>query len=246
MSISLPIVNTSQLYADGFKLSWASATTLTLGAGSVRNSTDENDIIMSSAATINGATTGANALDTGSLANDTFYAVYAIDDSTKFKDAAGLISTDTSSPLMPAGYDMWRRVGWVLTDGSAEFLLFWQYGNNKERMYYYDVGIAELTNGTSTTYAEIDLASSVPPIDTEVLCDIAYTPNSATNTAVFIPFGSSASAGIVRFGYGVAAAQVGMAMLPSKLDTATPKVEYKVSNGSDDLDILVKGYKDYI
>ena len=211
MSINLPIVNSSQLYAVGYELTWASATTLSLSAGRARNSTDENDIILSESVTINGAATGANGLDSGSLANATFYAVYAIDDSTGFNSAAGMISINTTSPLMPAGYDMWRRVGWVLTDGSAEFLLFWQYGNNKERMYYYDVGIAELTNGTSTSYAEIDLATSVPPIATEVLFDIAYTPASATNLAVFVPFGSTATAGIVRFGYGVAAAQVGPA-----------------------------------
>ena len=176
MSINLPIVNSSQLYAVGYELTWASATTLSLSAGRARNSTDENDIILSESVTINGAATGANGLDSGSLANATFYAVYAIDDSTGFNSVAGMISINTTSPLMPAGYDMWRRVGWVLTDGSAEFLLFWQYGNNKERMYYYDVGIAELTNGTSTSYAEIDLATSVPPIATEVLFDIAYTP----------------------------------------------------------------------
>ncbi len=246
MSINLPIVNSSQLYAVGYELAWASGTTLTLGAGRARNSTDQNDIILDAAVTINGAANGANGLDIGSLANSTFYAVYALGDSLGFNPTAGIISADTSAPLLPAGYDMYRRVGWVLTSGAAAFLLFWQYGNDKERMYYYDVGIAELTNGTSTTYAEIDLATSVPPIATEVLFDIAYTPASATNLAVFVPFGSTATAGIIRFGYGVAAAQVGMALVPAGLDSSTPKVEYKVSNGSDDLDILVKGYKDFI
>lgn len=242
----LPPVNAAELYVQNMQLARASATTLTVEAGRARNSTNQNDIILDTQVTINGAANGANGLDIGSLANNTFYAVYVIDDSFKNSDAAAIISADLSQPLLPADYDMYRRIGWVLTDGSAEFLQFWQYGNSKERMYYYDVGISELNNGTSTTYAEVDLATSVPPIATEVLLDVAYTPNSATNTAHFLPFGSSATNGIIRFGYGVAAAQRGMQVVPCRLDSSTPKIQYKVDNGSDDLDLLVTGYKDYL
>jgi len=243
MSINLPVVNAANLYVDNLELAWASATTLTVAAGRARNSTNESDIILSAAVTINGAANGANGLDTGSLANNTFYAVYAIGDSTLNNDAAAILSTATDGPLQPAGYDMYRRIGWVLTDGSAQFLKFWQYGNDKSRMYYYDVGISELAGGSSATYAAVDLATSVPPIATEVLFDVAYTPNGATDVAEFLPFGSTATNGVVRFGYGVAGAQVGMAMIPCELDSAVPKIQYKVTAG-DALTLLVNGYKD--
>jgi hypothetical protein len=140
---------------------------------------------------------------------------------------------------------MYRRIGWVLTDATSDNLLFWQYGSDQERVYYYDVGISELSGGSSTTYAAIDLASSVPPIATRVIMDVAYTANSATNNAEFLPFGSSATNGIVRFGYGVAAAQVGQAVIPCRLDGAVPKIQYKVDT-SDALTLLTVGYHDYI
>lgn len=246
MAISLPVVNAPNLYVDGLELSWASATTLTVADGRARNSTNQNDIILDAAVTINGAVSGAiNGLDQGALANNTFYAVYIVGDSYGNNDTGAMISTDTDSPLLPGGYDMSRRIGWVLTNGSAQFLKFWQYGNDKERQYYYDVGISELAGGSSATFAAVDLATSVPPIATEVLFDVAYTPNGATDVAEFLPFGSSATNGIVRFGYGVAAAQVGMASVPCRLDAGVPKIQYKVTAG-DTLTLLTIGYKDYL
>lgn len=240
-----PIVNAGLKYANGLELAWATATTLTVAAGAARDSSNINDIILDAAVTINGATNGANALDTGSLANNTHYAVYVIGDSTGYESAGALLSTSATAPNLPAGYDMYRRIGWVLTDGSAEFLLFWQYGSNQDRVYYYDVGISELSGGSSTSYAAIDLASSVPAIATQVIMDVAYTANGATNNAEFLPFGSSATNGIVRFGYGVAAAQVGQAVIPCRLDSGVPKIQYKVDT-SDALTLLTAGYHDYI
>lgn len=246
MTINIPIVNEPNLYADNLQLAWASVTTLTVAAGQCRDSTNINDIILDAAVTINGAANGANGLDQGSLANNTMYAVWMIGDSFKNNDAAAVISTDTSAPLLPSGYDMYRRIGWVLTDGSAQFLLFWQIGDAKQRMYWYDVGISELSAGNATTYTAIDLATSVPPIETEVLLNVAYTPASATNVAHLLPYGSSATNGIVQFGYGVAAAQKGMARVPARLNSAVPTIQYKVANGSDALTLLVQGYIDNI
>ena len=81
--------------------------------------------------------------------------------------------------------------------------------------------------------------------ETDVLFDVVYTPNGATDVAEFIPFGSTATNGVVRFGYGVAAAQAGMATIPARLDTATPKIQYKVTSG-DTLTLLVNGFKDIL
>lgn len=245
MAIGVPIKNAGELYVNGLELAWASATTLTIASGSARNSTNANDIVLDASVTINGATNGANGLDAGSLANATFYYVYVIASSNSLADAAGLIST-SATPSLPANYDMYRRVGFVLTDGSAEFLLFWQNGNDKKRTVWYDVGISELSAGTATSYTAINLATSVPPLATNVIFDIAYTPNSATNTAQFLPYGSSATNGVVRFGCGVAAAQKGQIIVPCELNSAVPTVQYKVSNGSDSLTLLTMGYEDHL
>lgn len=69
--------------------------------------------------TINVLNTGANGLDTGTLAANTWYAVWVIYNGTT---AAGLISTSSTAPTMPAGYTHRARVGWIRTDGSANRL----------------------------------------------------------------------------------------------------------------------------
>ena len=246
MAVAIPVVNAPNLYVDGLAMSWATDETLTIQSGAARNSTDANDIEVSSALTLSNIVAGANGLDTGSVAASTMYAVYVIGSSLDVVVSASLLSLASSStPTLPQDYDMYRRIGWVLTDGTSDFLLFYQYGTDKTRQYYYDVGISELSAGSSATYAAVDLATSVPPIATNVIMDVAYTPNGATDVAEFLPFGSSATNGIVRFGYGVAGAQVGQAVIPCQLDSGVPKIQYKVTSG-DALTLLTSGYYDYL
>jgi len=240
-----PIVNAGLKYVNGLGISKTAAKIISMAAGAARDSTDTNDITLSALVSINGANVGANGVDVAAIVLSSFYAVYVIGDSTDYQPVAGLLSLSATTPNLPGGYDMFRRVGWVLTDGSANILQFWQYGNGEERTYYYDVGISELSGGSSTTFAAIDVATSVPPIATEVLFDITFTPDGATEVAEFLPFGSSASNGIVRFGTGVAGAQVGSILVPCQLDSGVPKVLYKVASG-DTLTLLTTGYKDII
>lgn len=79
--------------------------------------------------TINAATTGANALDTGSLANNTWYYVFIISNGTT---TAGLLSASATAPTMPSGYTYKYRVGAVKTGGSATFLRTKQVGNRTQ------------------------------------------------------------------------------------------------------------------
>lgn len=246
MSIpQIPIVNAGLLYVNGLGIAKTGNKTLSMATGAARNSNNDNDIVVSSSLSINGANVGANGVDLAAIVLNSFYAVYVIGDSTAYEPVAGLLSLSATTPNLPSGYDMYRRVGWILTDGSANILQFWQYGSDETRTYYYDVGISELSGGSSATFAEVNLATSVPPIATDVLFDVTYTPNGATDVAEFLPFGSAASSGFIRFGYGVAAAQVGVATVPCRLDSGVPKVLYKVTAG-DTLTLLTVGYKDFL
>ena len=244
MTANTPIVNAGVKYVNGLGIAKTAAKTISMAAGAARNSSNVNDIVLDAAVTINGAAVGANGVDVAAIVLSSFYAVYVIGDSTKYQATAGLLSLDDEQPSLPSGYDMYRRVGWILTDGSANILQFWQYGEGQERQYYYDVGISELAAGAATSYANVDLATSVPPLATKVIMDIAFTPASATNLAQFLPFGSSATNGVVRWGTGVAAAQVGQIVVPCALNSAVPTIQYKVSNGGDALTLLTAGYVD--
>jgi len=246
MSVSTPIVNAPNLYVDDLQLAWASNTTLTVASGAARNSTNVNDIILDAGVTIDSAVSGyINGIDQGALAASTMYAVYAVGDSTQNNTAGAVISTSFTAPSIPVGYDMYRRIGAVLTDGSVHFLLFWQFGDNQVKDMYYDVGISELAGGASQTYAAVDLATSVPPIATNVIFLVTFTPDGAGELAHFLPYGSSATNGIVQFGTGVAAAQVGMATVPARLNSGVPTIQYKVAAG-DTLSLSTAGYTDYL
>lgn len=245
MTAQNPIVNAGIKYVNGLDIAKTAAKKISMAAGAARDWSNVNDIVLDAAVSINGAAVGANGVDVAALVASSMYAVYVIGDSTKYQDTAGLLSLDDSAPNLPAGYDMYRRVGWVLTDGSANILQFWQYGLGQDRMYYYDVGISELSGGSSTTFAAIDLATSVPPIATEVLFNYTFTPDGATEVAEFLPFGSSATNGMVQIGGGVAAAQVGMVTVPCELDSGVPKIQYKVASG-DTLTLLTAGFKDLL
>lgn len=245
MTTNTPIVNKGLKYVNGLGIAKTAAKIISLATGAARNSDNTNDIILDTAASINGALVGANGVDVAAIVASSFYAVYVIGDSNAYQATAGLLSLSATQPTLPSGYDMYRRVGWVLTDGSSNILQFWQFGTNEQRQYYYDVGISELSGGSATSFTAIDLATSVPPIATEVLLDLTFTPDGATEIAAFLPYGSSASNGIVNFGTGVAGAQRGMVTVPCELNSSAPSILYKLASG-DTLTVLTAGYKDYL
>lgn len=245
MTANTPIVNAGLKYVNGLVMTKTGAKTMTLSTGAARDSGNSNDIVLSATATLNGANVGANGVDVAALVASTFYAVYLIGDSTGYQATAGLFSLSTTQPTQPKGYDMYRRVGWILTDGSANILQFYQFGNAEIRTYYYDVGISALSGGSATSFTGVSLVASVPAIATEVLFDITFTPDGATEIASFLPYGSSATNGMVNYGTGVAGAQRGMITVPCELNSGVPTIQYKVASG-DTLTLLTVGFKDYL
>lgn len=92
---------------------------------------------------------GNGALDTGAIANSTWYHVYLIKRTdTSVVDV--LISTSASSPTMPANYTLKRRIGSMKTNGSAQWTKFIQRGD--EFLWDVPVGdVAAASPGTSGT-----------------------------------------------------------------------------------------------
>ncbi len=245
MAVNNPIVNARVKYVNGLEMAWVDTTHFTLAAGAASDSTNIDDIILSALVTNTISSVGVNGVDVAVAAVSSFYAVYVIGDSTGYKATASLISLSGTAPSLPSGYDMFRRVGWILTDSSAHVLKFWQYGHNSTRDMFYDTGIATPAITTSATYVSQSLAAGIPPSSVvEAYLKVDYTPNSATNIATMAPFGSTATVGMIVFGYGVAAAQQGMVTVPTALNSTAPSITHKESSSSDALVILVAGYQD--
>jgi hypothetical protein len=90
--------------------------------------------------------TNAGGLDTGTVAADTFYYLFAIyNPTTQTSDA--LFSASKTSPTLPSGYTKKKYVGCVLTDGSANIFAFRQVGNR----FYYALQFFDIPSGTAPT-----------------------------------------------------------------------------------------------
>lgn len=239
--VSTPVKNAPNLYIQGMRLAWTSGTVITVASGRCRNSTNENDIISTATVTINAATTGAGGLDQGALANSTFYAVYAIADSNGYETTSAVLSADTSSPLLPFGYDMYRRIGYVLTSGAAAILEFRQEGVSTDRWMWYDVGIQELNAGASAVYAAVNCATSVPAQATMILFDAVLTPTGAADLAHLQPTGATGADG-----YAILSGPVAGVVMRAPLlvpCNGTPSVNYKVTGT---LTLNTKAYLDQL
>ena len=121
--------------------------------------------------TLNLTTSGANGLDTGSVAASTWYATWVIrkPDGT----TAALASLSSTAPTMPSGYTFKARTGWVRTDGTANKfpLAFRQLGR---RVQYFVAagtnvtGIPMMATGTAgsptaPTWVAVGANLFVPP-----------------------------------------------------------------------------------
>lgn len=243
------IVNAGVEYVFGLKNTWLSATTIGILPGYARSFDNTNDMILNGtfnnpALIINVAIIGANGFDRpGPLAANTRYLVFLIADSTENYPIAAIISINGSGPNMPAGYDVFRRIGSIRTDGSGNILKFYQFGVSPDKYYFYDVPIAVLTSGSATTFTSIQLPQVSSEYNSIAYFNVTYTPAVATNTAQFIAAGSTATSGLISFGTGVAGAQVGQLILPIVLLGGISQVQYKVSAG-DSLSMSVAGFQD--
>jgi hypothetical protein len=149
-------------YINGLILSTAgSSTIMSYGAGVARDSTDAFTLVYSSGtkklANTWAAGSGANGLDTGSVAASTWYHVWAIS-----KAAAAspdiLFSLSATAPTMPSTYTLKRRIGAIKTDVGLNIILFTQTGDT----FIWSAIALDVNGGTASTTGAL-LTLSVPP-----------------------------------------------------------------------------------
>jgi len=237
---NIPALNARVAYVTNLNLAWASTSTLTVASGACSNSDNTNDILISDAITINAATNGLNGLDTGALANTTWYYVYAIGSSTNSQPSGCILSTSSSAPTLPFEYDIYRRIGEVRTNGSAQFLLFYQIGNNGERIYYWDAIVSSGVSVGSATFAAASLSSAVPVTSRLAIIQARIVPNAAGNALSFRRTGSSENSSNINIAGPVASQPVsGQFQLPCN---ASQSIDYKTTSASDTPTISVAGF----
>jgi hypothetical protein len=130
----------------GLTLSTAgSSATFGIAAGRATDSTFMDTMVLASAYTKTTSAwavgSGNGAMDTGTVANSTWYHVYLIKNiSANIVDV--IFSTSASSPTLPSGYTIFRRIGSMKTNGSAQWNSFYQEGD-----YFFVVEVTDFSYG---------------------------------------------------------------------------------------------------
>ena len=127
------IVAVTRSYLAGLTMSTAGAsTTMTVASGAAADST--NAVMMLVASAISKTTsawvvgTAQGGLDTGIIANSTWYHFYEIRrPDTGVVDV--VFSLNATAPTLPANYTQYRRVGSGVTNGSSQWVSFIQTGD---------------------------------------------------------------------------------------------------------------------
>lgn len=148
-------------YLSGYTMSTAGASsTMTIAAGQAMDATNVASIVMgggiskTTGAWTVGSTNGC--LDTGSIANSTWYHFYVIlRPDTGVVDA--LCSLSPNSPTMPNNYTRARRIGSGLTNGSAQWVLFSQLGDQ----FLWSAAVLDV-NSTNPGTSAVTSTLSVP------------------------------------------------------------------------------------
>lgn len=147
-------------------IEWVSASSVKIPAGFLcRDADDSQDVVFDSDRILSITTTGVNGLDSGSEAQDTWYYVWAIADSSNTNAPAGILSASNTSPTMPSGYDRKRLLPLAIRNDSASNLLKFSIGEGwpQRPVIYYDLGETYQT-GSGFTMGKPTSSMRVSPL----------------------------------------------------------------------------------
>lgn len=260
-----PIYSLPHLYIQGMNISVASTTVLGIEAGQCRDSDDNIDMAVGfpnlqgvtlpatlyqgyqPGLLINAAVTGANGLDTGSLGASLQYAVYIIGDSRGYLPVVGILSlTSNPLPLVPLGYDSYRLIGFIQTDGSSHFVYATHKPQNmkNELTYVLQPPVSVLSGGTATTFTAIDLTtnSAVPTTTLAniiVTLQVTFTPIAAGDVVTFRPTGQTSGSYWTIVGAAAGVTQTQYLIMIAGVGSSKPEIDYLVTSSSDAVSVSV-------
>jgi hypothetical protein len=185
-----------------------------------------------------------NALDAGSWATNTWYALHAI--CNEDGSLVGVLaSTSATAPTLPTGYSRFRRIGSLRSTGTATALrCVTQVGGRVT--YDMDEDFTPLNGGTATTFTDVTLAAYVPPWVQNARLYAEFGSTSSVDSIVrVIAKGSTVSTGR-RLGRAFSTGGCLSAQEATVVTDASQVIQYKVTNttGTGGLTLAVLGWTD--
>lgn len=230
-------------YLEGFQITDATTSSKSVSAGSCRSDDDTLDIVSSGTLTPSIASSGANGLDTGSEAADTWYSIWVIADSNGVNPVASLLSVSETAPTFPAGYDKKRRVGWVRNNGSSNFYDYFSQHTGRDRLFLWgeeEFTLEILTNGSATSWSTVSLDEFVPPTSELAYLAVNHTSGTTEDFVQLRPGAFGINTSITRV-YGGNTS--GNAHFYIQTDNEQD-IQYENSSSFEETDIKVHGYVD--
>lgn len=130
--------------------------------GKCVNDQEDGYIEASSTITVSGSSSGANGLDTGSIAASTWYCAFVVYNPTS-QTTAGLFSLSKTSPTLPSGYTKKRFIGYIYSDADSDFQYHESFNLGHTRYVVYEETHQVLSSGTNTSWTTVDCSGYVPP-----------------------------------------------------------------------------------
>jgi hypothetical protein len=169
-------------YISGLTLSTAgSSSTFGIAAGVAVDSANVGFMKLASAYTKTTSAwvvgSGNGAMDTGAVANSTWYHVHLIKRTdTGVVDV--LFSLSATSPTMPTNYTLFRRIGSMKTDGSAKWTLFLQ----TEETFMWSVPVHDVSGVAMTAATPANQTLTTVPTGVKVQPVFVLAPSNTGNT----------------------------------------------------------------
>lgn len=167
-------------YIAGLTMSTVGASaTMSIAAGQCVDSTNLQLMVLANASktTASWAVGAAGGLDTGVIANSTWYHFYVIHrPDTNLVDC--VFSINATTPALPSGYTKFRRVGAGRTDASAQWTKFFQ--SNDTFVWNIPVNTVNVSNpGTAAVLATVQT-----PLGITTTANITALVNNGTSANV--------------------------------------------------------------
>lgn len=180
--------------------------------------------------------TGANLLDTGVVAANTWYFIWVIYKPST-STVAGLLSISSTSPTMPADYTKKRLVGAVTTDATSDFVGFSQV----DRFVVVEEVLVLFQGTSGPGFNAIDLSDVVPTTAKKV--EFYMTANGTTGTTAS-GFIASTGAGLGKKRFSVAVSTTNV-VINGYLSTAVvePQTIYYGLHIGDNISIRVSEWQ---
>jgi len=183
-------------HIDGLGIAYVSTSTIQIADGVARDASNTGTISAASLPVTDITASGANGLDTGAVAADSWYYVWVCSGAS---GTCGIFSLSDSAPTLPAGYDVYtRRIGTVRADGAANIRGFYQSGLGRMREYEYAVNLGQLlvlAAGSAVAWTSVDCSVFVPP----VAARMRFTAYESSGTAIMFlkPLGNPGALGLL-------------------------------------------------